>query len=190
MKTTASVLGVMALVGSMYPARASCEEDSTRLVVALGANASKSTWRGDAGAQGALEIGVAPMDWLAIYFLGRLGYGVVDERLMTYISLGAKLGYELVPDVRAYTRVALAHQHEEPIQIARDDLAGAVLGTADGIRHRGGGELAVGVAFTIAETKDFDVFVAVEANGVFFPDDGGPQVYAGLSSALGFDYGL
>lgn len=165
------------------------EKEPTLLQVASGVNVSATSWRGDAGAQGSFEIGIQPT-WIGFYFLGRLGPAIVDERLLTYVSAGARFEFELMPDVDLLGRLAVSHQHEETLFVVQEDPAGALFGIGDGIRHRGGGEAALGMKLTVARDEDLAVFVSVEGSAVLFPDTRGPQIYAGLASALGLAYAL
>lgn len=186
-KTT--LLGAAVLMGTFVSA-ARADDEPTRLTVAAGAAMSKTTWRGDGGAHTTFELGLEATPWLGFFFLSRLGYGLVDQRMLTYVSAGVRLSMEIVPDIRTFARVSFAHQHEETLHVVAQDPAGAFFGIGDGIRHRGGGELGVGMTFDLAENEDFLVYAAVEGNGMFFPDPRGPQVYAAISSALGFRYAL
>ncbi|MEQ8273474.1 MAG: hypothetical protein RMA76_09005 [Deltaproteobacteria bacterium] len=189
MSITKTTLGVAVLMGLFVPS-ARAEDEPTRLTVAAGAAMSKTTWRGDAGAHSTFELGLDPMPWLGFFFLSRLGYGLVDQRMLTYVSVGARFSMELTPGVRAFTRLSLAHQHEETLHVVQESPAGALFGIGDGIRHRGGGELGLGLTFDIAENDGIGVYASVEGNGMFFPDPRGPTVYAAFSSALGLRYAL
>ncbi len=183
-------MGVL-LAGAMLPAApAYADGDPTKLVVAGGVSVSKSDWRRDAGAQTSLELGLQTTRWLSFHFLGRLGYGTIDERLMTYVSIGAKAGFDVAPGVWTYGRLSLSHQHEETLLVVEEDPVGALFGIGDGIRHRGGGEVGVGAMFDLVRVDDTEVFVSAEVSAVIFPDSRGPHIYAGLSTALGLRYAL
>ncbi len=184
-----SLLGAAVLTGMFAPS-ARADDEPTRLTVAAGAAMSKTTWRGDAGAHSTFELGLEATPWLGFFFLSRLGYGLIDQRMLTYVSAGVRLTMEPVPDIRTYARLSVAHQHEETLHVVAQDPGGALFGIGDGIRHRGGGELGLGVAFDLAESDGFGVFVSVEGNGMFFPDPRGPQLYAAFSSALGIRHAL
>jgi hypothetical protein len=187
--TTRSLGGLVALC-LLAPTAAEAADLPTRLVVASGVNLSKTTWRGDAGAQSSLELALMPSTWIGFYFLGRLGAGIIDERLLTYVSAGARFSFTIVPNVDVVARIAISHQHEETLHVVAEDPAGAIFGIGDGIRHRGGGEAAAGMLFTLAEADDLQVFVSFEGSAVLFPDDRGPVFYGGIASALGLSYAL
>jgi hypothetical protein len=157
--------------------------------VATGPGAAASTWRGDGSFSQGLRLGYRFADLVAIDSVSRLGYGTVDDRVITYFSLGGTL-YGRIGKVRPYIRLAFVHQHEEPLPGYREDPFGAFFGVGDGIRHRGGFGSSLGVDVPVHKGKSTELVLGVDATGSFFPDPRGPQVYAGGSLWLGLNFGI
>jgi len=157
--------------------------------VATGPGVYGSSWRGDSSFGQALRVGYRFGDLIAIDTLGRLGYGTVDERVITYLSLGGTL-YGRIGKLRPYLRLAVVHQHEEPMPGVRDDPFGAVFGVGDGIRHRAGFGSGLGFDYPIQKVKSTELVVGVDTSGVWFPDPRGPKLYAGGSLWLGLNFGI
>ena len=159
------------------------------LQTAIGASGAASSWEGDGAAYGSLKLGLRFADLISIHYLGKLGYGGVDTRMLTFLSLGAQIWGRIGP-VRPYARIAAVHQHEEPVQAIEEDRWGALFGVGDGIRHRMGGEGGLGVDFPLARRKAVELFGTAEAHLDWFPDPRGPQWYGGGGLALGVNYVL
>ena len=158
--------------------------------LAGGPGAYASSWRGDGTFGQALKVGYRFADLVAIDSIGRLGYGTVDERVITYLSVGGTLYGRLGP-VRPYVRLAFVHQHEEPSPGVRADPYGTVFGVGDGIRHRAGFGSSLGVDYPVQKTKSgVEVTVGIDTSGVWFPDPRGPKLYAGGALWLGLNLGL
>ena len=68
------------------------------------------------------------------------------------------------------------------------DPAGALFGVGDGIRHRAGGDFAVGFDLPLHHGPALDVYATVEAVADWFPDPRGPSLYALGSAALGVSH--
>src|SRR5687768_18451574 len=90
-------------------ARADDPADPSSLSILFAATGAKTEWARDAAASSALKIGYAPNEWLSFYTFTRLGYGARDKRMLTFISLGTQLTWDL-DDARPYARLAFAHQ--------------------------------------------------------------------------------
>jgi hypothetical protein len=167
------------------PWRASAGE----VQLASGPGAHGSTWRGDGAFGAALRVGYRFGDLVAIDTVDRLEYGVVDARVITHLSVGGTL-YGRLGKVRPYVRLAVVHQHEEPMPGLRADPYGAVFGVGDGIRHRGGFGWGLGVDLPVATVKSTEVVIGLDTSGAWFPDPRGPALYAGGSLWLGLNLGL
>jgi hypothetical protein len=179
-------LAAFLLAAVVAPRQAAAGE----IQVAGGPGAYASSWRGDATFGQALKVGYRFADLIAVDALGRLGYGTVDERVITYLSLGGTLYGRLGP-LRPYARLAFVHQHEEPTPGVREDPYGTVFGVGNGIRHRAGFGSSLGVDFPIQKTKSgTEVVVGIDTSGVWFPDPRGPKIYAGGALWLGLNFGL
>lgn len=170
-------------------AAAPSSASATELQVAVAAGGETSTWRSDAAAFGSLKLGVRFADLVGIYALGRLGYANVDERMLTLVELGGQLWGRLGP-TRPFVRLALTHQHEETLASVKAEPGGAIFGVGDGIRHRAGGELGVGLDYVFKQTKSIGWFASGEGVFSLFPDPRGPVFYGGANVGLGFNYAL
>jgi len=158
--------------------------------LAGGPGAYASSWRGDGTFGQALKVGYRFADRVAIDSIGRLGYGTVDQRVITYLSVGGTI-YGRLGSARPYLRLAAVHQHEEPAPGVRADPYGTVFGVGDGIRHRAGFGSSLGVDYPIQRTKTgIEVTLGIDTSGVWFPDPRGPKVYAGGALWLGVNLGL
>jgi len=162
---------------------------ATEIQVASGPNAQGSSWRGDGALSQSLKLGLRFGDLVSIDALTRLGYATVDDRVVTYISLGSTL-YGRIGIARPYVRLALVHQHEEPTSAVKNDPFGATFGVGDGIRHRGGFGSALGCDFVIAKGQRADFLIGLDVNGSWFPDPRGPSFYYGGGLWAGMNYGL
>lgn len=157
--------------------------------LALGAAGAATEWRGDGAVYSSLELGYRFADIVGIYAMGRLGYGTVDERMLTLLGIGAQV-WGRIGVVRPYARVGFAHQHEESLVVVRDDVGGALFGVGDGIRHRAGGDAAIGVDVPLLKRDQLELFGTLEGYALWFPNTQGPNVYAGGGVGLGMSYGL
>ncbi len=142
------------------------------------ASAVGSSWRGDVVGYGGVEVGARFLGFVGPYAGGALGIGTVDDRMLTAISVGAQLWGPWQP-VRPYLRVGAVHQHEESLSVVAGDIGSAVLGIGEGIRHRGGAELGLGAELPIERFGDTQFLVGAKCTARIFPDELGPQFYAG-----------
>ncbi|MCK6502535.1 hypothetical protein L6R53_03925 [Myxococcota bacterium] len=116
---------------------------------------------------------------------GRTGLLANDLREVTQISLGAR--WE--PGV-PYARVGFVHSHETPWEVLTERPLESTVGSAPGIRHRSGGEVALGLRATLLPHETEGRFSAwAEAAAVGFPDDRGPAVYGQLDLGVGMALG-
>lgn len=159
------------------------------LDLSLGLDGSHSSWEGDRIGGGALEAGWAWRDWFQLSFLGRTSYASVDERLLYYFSLGVELRHPLGV-TRPYLRAGLVHQHEEPIVALEHQPVQSLLGVGDGIRHRAGGDLALGLELPFYRLRAGDLYGAAQVLATWLPDPRGPGWYlaAGLSIGMRWDF--
>lgn len=155
----------------------------------LGLGGEGSSWRGDGAGFGSLQLGYRFKDIVAPYFLARIGYGAVDQRMLTFLSLGLQ-AWARIGQVRPFARLGLVHQHEETMSSVADEPFGAIFGVGDGIRHRAGLDGGLGVDIPFQKAKAWEFHARVEALLTGFPDPRGPSLYAGASLGLGFNYAL
>jgi hypothetical protein len=155
----------------------------------LGLGGEGSSWRADGAGFGSMQLGYRFKDIVAPYFLARIGYGAVDQRMLTFLSIGVQ-GWARIGKVRPFARFGLVHQHEETMSSVAAEPFGAVFGVGDGIRHRAGLDGGLGVDIPFQKEKAWEFHVRVEALLTGFPDPRGPSIYAGGTLGLGFNYSL
>jgi hypothetical protein len=163
---------------------------ATEVQVASGPVANASSWRGDGSVSQSLKLGLRFKEFISIDALTRLGYATVDDRVLTYLSLGSTIYARIGHVARPYVRLALVHQHEEPTSAWRNDVFGALFGVGDGIRHRGGFGSSLGCDFIVHRGPRTELVLGLDANGTWFPDPRGPNVYYGGGLWAGLNYGL
>ncbi len=133
-----------------------------------------------AGERGAFEVGAREL------------YATEEARMIGAILVGARVPFGEGP---LYWRAAFAHNHEIPIEAAREYPLASALGTAEAITHRSGGEL--GLAWSSAVDPDFLAGGALEDRLGINADlalagltgEGGfsAYLYAGLMLSVGLD---
>jgi hypothetical protein len=182
-RTGAAIALAAALSATSGAARAG------EIQVSGAAGGEGSSWQGDGAGFVSLRLGFRFLDIVAPYFLGRIGYANTNQRVLEMIQLGAQV-WARIGITRPYARFGLVHQHEEPWVSVKADPFGAFIGVADGIRHRGGLEGALGVDIPFKQWKAWQFHATVEGFVSGFPDDKGPAVYGGGTLGLGFNYAL
>ena len=159
------------------------------VIGALGATAGASTWPGDPVAMSTLKLGYRFFDTIAPFYLGRLGYGPVNDRSLLTLSFGVQT-WGRIGATRPFARASVLHQHEESLSAVRADTGGALFGVGDGIRHRYGGELGVGIELPIHRHKGVEFVIALETVADYLPDPRGPTWYVLGGGSLGINYTL
>ena len=159
------------------------------LQVATGTSALGSTWRGDFAMYGSLKLSARFAGVVGPYVQGSVGYGLVDQRMLTLISLGGQVWLDY-GKFRPHARIAFSHQHEESLSVVANDFGSAIFGIGDGIRHRAGGELGLGVDIEMWRRKQVHLFVGIDGTARLFPDELGPLLYAGGGVSAGFNWSL
>lgn len=108
---------------------------------------------------------------------GREGMLTGDARSVGGLLVGARLAAWGT----SYARLGFAHHHEVPLDVVKEQPVLASLGSAQGIRHRSGLELAVGGRLPLEEAMLGDrLGVAGDVSVVVLPDPQGPVVYGFL----------
>jgi hypothetical protein len=161
----------------------------TAIQLGMGPSAIASTWRGDVAAGGSLRLGLLLLGVVSPDILTRLAYSTVDDRMLTYLSLGVT-GYVPLRVVRPYARLAFAHQHEESRAAIEDQPGNALLGVGPGIRHRGGVAGALGVEAPLARKGRSIFSIGGDMSATHFPDPRGPATYFGGTLWASIHHGL
>lgn len=167
----------------------SVEASATDFQLTVGADAAGSEWRGDFAGSGSLKLGFRFVDLIGVYFQGREGYALVDQRFITQLALGTQI-WGTLGVTRPYARLAVVHQHEESLAVVAGDVGSMLIGIGDGIRHRFGGELGAGLDVPFYKKRDLSFFAGVDVYAKLLPDDLGPLVQAGGGFNLGMSYAL
>ncbi len=113
----------------------------------------------------------------ALEAAAREGLLTEDTRSTGALFFGARF----TPSEEVYWRVGFAHNHETPIAILSEDPLGAILGSAEGIRHRSGLELGGGLSLPVELVlfKGTDRLALHVDGGIsWLVDDSGPPLYA------------
>jgi hypothetical protein len=185
----AALAAAVAAVAAFAVPRDAAASPAVELQGELGPGAQASTWAGDRSAYSSLRLALRLADLVAIDALGRLGYANVDDRMLTYLSLGATL-YGRLGRVRPFVRLALVHQHEEPRSAIEADSTGALFGVGNGIRHRAGAGGTLGADVPVWRHASNEMFVGAEATSTTFFDDRGPRLYLGAGVSFGMSFRL
>jgi hypothetical protein len=156
----------------------------------VGASGGATSWPDDPVLLGDGALGLRFTDWMGVEVLGRLGYGAIDERLLAMVGLGAALAIPTGTRFSPTIRVAAIHQHETPVDVMHHDWFGHVVGVGDGIRHRFGGEAALGLRARVLEDDGLAFYLGIEGLLDAFPDDRGPTLLAGGGLTLGAELDL
>jgi hypothetical protein len=156
----------------------------------LSTSLGSSDWSGDPVGYGALRLGLRLFGVVTPFAQGRLGYGKVDQRLLTFLSLGLEAGVSLQD--RFYPRgfLAFVHQHEESMAAVDEEPLGAVLGIGPGIRHRAGIQFGAGFDVVIHRKGGFELTVGPELSGAYLTYSSGPNWYGTASVSLGGSFRL
>lgn len=174
-------LTLLIALGATAPAR------GAELQVELAPAFKKSTWAGDSGGGAQLRIGFRFIRWLAL----DVGVGeelhAVDLRLITALSIGLTGNFSL-GRTRPLLRLYFVHQHEEGLVSVKQSPFTTLIGIGDGIRHRAGAGLDLGVEVLLLSRPKWQLFIAPALTATIIPDtELGPAAYVGLHIGLGFN---
>lgn len=148
----------------------------TALEAGVGPTGVASTWRGDGGAGASARLGLLLFGVVSPDVLTRLQYSLVDDRMLTYLSLGVT-GYIPLRVVRPYARAGFVHQHEESRAAIEDGPGQAALGVGPGIRHRAGFTTALGLDLPVGHQGASYFTLGGDVAATHFPDPRGPATY-------------
>jgi hypothetical protein len=159
------------------------------LDLALGLDAADSEWDEDHLSYGTFKLGYRFWQpWFQLTYIGKLGYGSVDERILTYLSFGPEVRPQLFERLRPYARATLVHQHEENVDAAQNQPFQSAIGVGDGLRHRGGFAGALGLEIPFYELPRGDWYLSFDLAATYFPDDRGPHRYLTAGASLGIKW--
>lgn len=164
------------------------------LLAALGLSGGGSRWAGDGLGYGAVLLGVRLFRAVAAFGEVRLGYGSVDQRLLTFLSLGLQGGYPIPIGGRdrlwPYARLGFVHQHEESLAAVVENAGGALLGIGSGIRHRAGLQAALGLDVLLYQGRRGEVALGPQVLLAYLGYSSGPDLYGAAGVQLGGSLGL
>jgi len=160
------------------------------LFVGLGTSGGLSNWSGDPVGYGALGIGLRLFGIITPFAEARVGAGRVDQRMLTFLSLGIAGTFRLSEKVAPRVFVGAVHQHEESLAAVAEEPAGALLGIGDGIRHRAGVQFGAGCDFQVYEKSKFILTVGPELRGAYLTYSSGPSWYGQIGVAVNGHYRL
>ncbi len=169
------------------------------IVLLLGALALAAPARAPFTLAGTLAAGVSPPSvgvigalhaawqpgWMGIELTGREGYWSADQRIVSTIGLSVRI--RMTPAVFAHA--GLAHQHEAPLALMREQPIGAAAGTAAGLLHRSGFQAGLGAEVPLPIGSQQRWRWRIELGASLFPDPHGQQVQGWLEQGIALDIG-
>ena len=157
------------------------------LDLGVGVGATTTSWRGDRGGGPTLDASWWLTDWLAATYAGKEQYAGVDERMLSYFSVGISARHAAGPTT-VVGSLGVVHQHEEPWPGVEAQPVGSLFGVGDGIRHRAGGRAALHVIVPLHAHAHGDWFASLDLDATAFADDHGPSWMASAGASIGFSY--
>lgn len=154
------------------------------LFVGVGASGGLSNWSGDPAGYSALGLGLRLFGIITPFAEARVGAGRVDQRMLTFLSLGVAGTFHVSEKVAPRVFIGAAHQHEESIAVVVEQPAGALLGIGGGIRHRAGVQFGAGCDFQVYEKSKFILTVGPELRAAYLTYSSGPSWYTQVGVAL------
>ena len=159
-------------------------------IVATGTlEGDETSWDSDRSGYMTLMLDYRRRFW-SVSFLSKLGYGSVDERVLEYIDIGARLWHRF-GRASVYGRFGLVHQHEIPREAIEAGPFSTIIGVGDGIRHRAGVSVGTGLLVELFRHRRGTVFGTLHAGAAYlFENERGPALYLGGGLGLGFTFDL
>lgn len=152
------------------------------LFAGLGGSAGLTDWSGDPISYGAFGLGLRLYEMITPFAEARIGYGRVDQRLLTFLSIGVMGTYHVTNKIAPRILVGAVHQHEESLAAVAQEPWGAVLGIGGGIRHRAGVQFGVACDFKVYDKGRFVLSVGPELRGAYLTYSSGPSWYGQLGA--------
>lgn len=153
------------------------------LLVGIGVAGGSSGWSGDPVGYGDLKLGLRLFRVITPFVQGRLGYGRIDQRMLTFLSAGLEGGAYIQDRYFPRGFVAFVHQHEESMASVDEEPFGALLGVGPGIRHRVGAQFGLGFDFVVHRAARYDIKVGPEAIASYLTYSSGPNWYVMVGAA-------
>jgi len=142
-------------------------------------------WRTDATSYGGIALGLRLFGVVTPFAEARVGYGLVDQRMLTFLSLGVEGGFYATSKVYPRAMLGFVHQHEESMASVSEEPAGALLGIGKGIRHRAGLQFGLGCDFTLLRKPKVALTLGPELVGAYLGYSSGPNLYVVLGARFG-----
>ena len=152
------------------------------LFAGLGGSAGLTNWSGDPVSYGAFGLGLRLYEMITPFAEARIGYGRVDQRLLTFLSIGVMGTYHVTNKIAPRILVGAVHQHEESLAAVAQKPWGALLGIGGGIRHRAGVQFGVACDFKVYEKERFILSVGPEVRAAYLTYSSGPSWYGQIGA--------
>jgi hypothetical protein len=184
-----SVIAAMSLGASDVAYGAETKEETPaakprgELFAGLGSSVGLSDWSGDPVGYGALAVGMRFWGILTPFAEARVGGGRVDQRMLTFLSLGIAGTIPVSKKIAPRVFVGAVHQHEESLAVVAEEPFGALLGIGGGIRHRAGVQFGAGCDFRVYEKDRFVLTIGPELRGAYLTYSSGPSWYGQIGVA-------
>jgi hypothetical protein len=170
------------------PAKAAPPTGEVQL--ALGLAGGTSGWSGDPVSYSSLKIGLRLFRIVSPFVQGRLGYGRIDQRMLTFLSAGVEAGGYIQDRFFPKGFVAFVHQHEESMASVDEEPFGALMGIGPGIRHRAGVQLGAGFDVVAVREPRYELTVGPELVTAFLTYSSGPGWYGFVGIVGGGNFHL
>ena len=160
------------------------------LDLSVGLQATTTEWPDDHGGGPSLDLGYWITEHVGVKYIGKGHYAVVDDRLMTYLSINAAAHHH-IGRVTVTGTAGVVHQHEETRAVLMDAPFSAVLGIGDGIRHRAGGRAGVSLAVAVFAYSRGEGYLALDLDATMFTENTrGPRWMTSVGVSFGFTFDL
>jgi len=185
--TFAALLGFSTNAMADEPSKEPPKGEPTKgeLFASVSSALGTTSWSGDVTGYGGVTLGMRLFRVVTPFAEARLGYGRIDQRLLTYLSLGVRAGFFATDKIFPRAHFGFVHQHEESMASVAEQPFGAVLGIGSGIRHRAGVQFGVGCDFTLLRRPKFELALGPELVGAYLGYSSGPNLHAFVGANLG-----
>jgi hypothetical protein len=154
------------------------------VLLGLGLAGGTSTWSGDPVGYYGLTIGLRLFRVVTPFAQARIGYGRIDQRLLTHLAFGVEGGGYIGERFFPRGFAAFVHQHEESMAAVAEAPFTTVLGIGPGIRHRAGAHVGVGFDIVMHRKPSYELTLGPEIAMSFLTYSSGPGWY-GIAGIVG-----